>query len=331
MKARAKISAVSLHPSQTNMPDPGGGHQVFSEDMSVDHPSAVLEAVNTTVRSMIGVMEMLENADFNEILGQFRRNLREDETKHRESERQRMRVKLEIMFRRLDEDGSGSLSFVEVLRGLEEIGLQHVSEGRLKEMFDSVCSKQDDTISLNGLDFLLRTLTCAVAPTDMHFAIEVDVYLKALDATAIPITNGDRTKCAAAQKLCALCKHGDEEEARKRQLFIVQMGGIRILLRCLHTLEPDLQFWSVFAVNKVSTEQDPHVLASISLCVCTCVHVEMFTHCSLLCFKIWIHVQTHIVIKAHMPVLFENSCGRCMYLHGFSDAHVCMYICVYVK
>ncbi len=291
-----------------------------------DQEEAISAAVRSTLLNIVVVIE--EFSDPQDMLLQFRRNRREDEALHREVRRKLMRSKLEALFLRLDRDGSGSLDYREVRMGLKEIGLHVESEDRLQEIFGAVCNKPDMSISLDGLDLLLRIMTGATPPTDTRFAIDVDIVLRALDAHVLASANSDRTKCAAAQKLCGLCKHGDEDEACRRQQFIVEMRGIQILLQCLHTTsDPELQFWCAFAINKVGSGALECIVIHRLACTCvqrppmepyvksiqithTLAHTHAHTHththtshtCTFTCRRVFGRART--IVALHIPFNF---------------------------
>ena len=66
-----------------------------------------------------------------------------------------------------------------------------------------------------------------------------------------------RTKCAAAQGICNMSKHGDEKVVRARQIFMSDLGAIPVLLESLSaTKDGNLQFWCAVAATKIVDDND---------------------------------------------------------------------------
>lgn len=210
------------------------------------YTQALRIAVHSSVEWMVGQLEAFEgNEDMTEAI---RRALRDQENKEREEERRAMRAKLKDVFEMLDTDGSRMLDHAEVRIGLQTIGVVF-EEVVLSELFGVVCVQDGDQgegVTLDGLDFLLRVLACEHKATDAHFAVDVDVVVKALEAPK------QSTRCTAAQKMCSLARHADVSICMRRQNFIAEIGGIGALLRCvLGTEDANLQFWCALAMTKV--------------------------------------------------------------------------------
>lgn len=81
------------------------------------------------------------------------------------------------IFHRLDADGSGSLDYGEVTTGLKTIGIEF-NPGDLERMFSVASDPVKETVSLHGLDFILRVLKCTTVPEDPNFASDVDTCIQ---------------------------------------------------------------------------------------------------------------------------------------------------------
>ena len=101
------------------------------------------------------------------------------------------------IFHRLDVDGSGSLDYGEVVTGLRSIGIVF-NPGDLERMFSVACDPEEETVSLHGLDFILRVLKCSVVPEDPNFASDVDTCIQ------VRIISDQKLKYVA-EKLPCVC------------------------------------------------------------------------------------------------------------------------------
>lgn len=143
-----------------------------------------------------------------------------------------------------------------MVSGLKSIGIPY-SHGDLERLFAVTCDPDDRTVSLHGLDFLLRVLKCSTIPEDPNLAADVDTCMQALEYHGHSAAGDEedpaqlKTMCSAAQGLCNLSRHGDETEARRRQRFMYEMGALPILLSSLHSPDGNLQFWCAVAATKV--------------------------------------------------------------------------------
>jgi hypothetical protein len=65
-------------------------------------------------------------------------------------------------------------------------------------MFSVACDPEEETVSLHGLDFILRVLKCSVVPEDPNFASDVDTCIQ------VRIISDQKLK-RVAEKLPCVC------------------------------------------------------------------------------------------------------------------------------